>query len=1071
MTKVQRSISSFFPIRKKTESGGDGEGSSKSSNISIDLTEEDDKSETTRSSLNEDVEINDIKPQIEIEEIAEIPKEEKKIESKTVDSKEDKESEVEPMELDKEEQSDDSKSLTPEVQPKPKRRISSTTSRETKRSKVNPPAKKHAKTSSKLTPLEKQIVEFKRQHPDKVLAVQVGYKFKFFGPDAVVAARILNIMLVPGKINLEQEDTTHDKIAYCSIPDNRLHIHLQRLLARGLKVGVIKQTETAAIKSVEGSKSGLFERKVTAVYTRATYMDDELLTMGSGANTGYSSVEEDVGKFIICVDESDSSGLIGIVAVSPITGEIVYDNFEDNMMKSELETRLAYLCPSEIMVLNDQQGISKEVKKVVNLASIPNNSKVVHIQKRSPEEYTQQLTGFFNTVNTNSLIEFYAGLPSNIQSCVAELMQTLSEFQLSNVFTITSNVTAFSNSRKYMLLPGNTLQQLEIFRNTSSTENGKGSLIWLLNHTRTRMGSRLFCKWVSKPLVQRIDIEQRLDAVSQLKSGFIHFVESFMGQLDKIGSSGLDFEKCLIKVHYASTYNSDKIGRKEIFLFLKSISELLSLVESFRDPLETLLSEGKISSKLLEDLFLNLLDCSQNNNVDGLLNMINPSAALEEKDLIVQKTKFFQLYNFTWEEIENELNQIKIIEAELDNELQNARKMLKRPQLNYITNMKETHLIEVRNGAMAKSLPLNWIKISATKSVSRFRSPEITKLHKQLQYHNDMLLHACDRAYTTFLGKVDDNYEYLARISRYVCEFDCLLSLTAASTVNLNLCRPQFVDEQVIKVKQGRNPIIENLPHTAANYIPNDIDMSEESNRCSIITGPNMGGKSSYVREIALIVIMAQIGCYVPCESATLGVFDSIFTRMGAQDNIIKGESTFMVEMMECSNIIKNCTKNSLVILDEIGRGTGTTDGISIAYSILDYFINNVSSPLVLFITHYPSLGCFESMYPMIVHNYHMGFLEVEKKGQEWPDIVFLYTVVRGLVKNSYGLNVARLAGIPPNIVSRAHEMASTLKKDIEHSQGISFTVGVLKAFNQLQKDSYNPEKLVDTLMRLSSEL
>lgn len=921
--------------------------------------------------------------------------------------------------------------------------------------KTNPPKRTTKQTTasvSKLTPLEKQIVQFKLDHPDKILAIQVGYKFKFFGPDAVIVAKILNIMLVPGKIKLDEENSQYDRIAYCSIPDNRLHVHLQRLLSQGLKVGVVKQTETAAVKQVDGNKNSLFERKVTAVYTRATYMDDEMLNMSS--NEGASN-----GKYILCIDElaCNGSGQVSMVAVLPATGEILYDVFVDNVTRSELETRLTYLSPSEILVISLSEVLSKELKKVVMISSSANNAKVEHIVRKQTLKYDKTLQEFFE--ESSDLLEYYINnFTPNIRSCIVELIMYLTEFKLSNVFTIKTNIQHFSDTKQHMLLPANTLQSLEIFHNSNNNTSGKGSLIWILNHTRTKMGERLLTKWISKPLIDKIAIEQRLDAVLDLKSSFNHFIESLLKQLDKVGKAGLDFENSMIKVHYAATYKMDKIGRKETFIFLRILTETLDLVRNF----ETQISEMTLSSCLLRRIFTDLLEFSKSDSIPKLFRMINPLGALDESDPYNQKVSFFK---HKWEEVEKVTHEINEIESLMQQELAGVRKLLKRPQLNYVTNMKETHLIEVRNGAMTNNLPLDWIKINSTKSVSRFRTPEISKLLKNLNYQNDMLLQACDSAYSQFLTQIDSQYDYITKIVRSLLEFDCLLSLSAASSTSVNLVKPEFVNELTIDIKQGRNPIIESLKQ---DYIPNDISMSYDSNRSLIITGPNMGGKSSYVRQVALIVILAQIGCYVPCESAKLGVFDSIFTRMGAQDNIIRGESTFMVEMMECSYILQNVTDRSLVILDEIGRGTGTTDGISIAYSILDYFIN--SKCLTLFITHYPSLHIFENLYPGIVENYHMGFIEQQRSEGEWPEIVFLYNVAKGVVTNLYGLNVAKLAGILEEIVQKAYKKSIEMKEEIERIDAERFGIELVKVMKKVESER-SDEELYQKLKLLSANL
>lgn len=901
------------------------------------------------------------------------------------------------------------------------------TSQSISRSKAKPQSV--GSNSKKLTPLEKQFVEMKQSNLDKILAIQVGYKFKFFGEDAVIASKILSIMLIPGNIKLDEYQ--HDRFAYCSIPDNRLHIHLKRLLNQGLKVGVVKQTETAAIKSVDSTnKSGLFEREITGVYTKATYMGDELLTGDPNINRT-SVTDDEMGDYIFCIDELHSKD-IGMIAIQPITGDIIYDTFNDNVTRDELETRLVYLNPSEILVINDSPDISKETLKMINIVN--NKVNIIHRPRRQQTDYTNEIYNFFNTIDEGKykdLGEHYLlKFANNIQSCMVELIKYLEEFKLSNIFTIISNVSCFSNSKTCLVLPSSTVQALEIFQNITDPNSNKGSLIWLLNHTRTRMGNRLLVKWISKPLIDKVQIEERLQAIEDLTYKFNHFIDSLKNQLDKIGKASIDLEKNLIKVHYSSTYQLDKISRKEVYLLLKCFDDILSMIKQFGNPTNNIFES--IHSPLLLRIFDELMQLAKEDTVRGLLDMISADA-LDDSNLNDQKVKFFNLNYFKDQQIINQLSEILDVESVLNDELIEIRKMLKRPQLNYITNSKETYLIEVRNGKMVDSLPKDWIKINGTKTVSRFRSPEITRLHKQLQYHNDMLIRNCDEAFNAYLFKIDKNYEFFSKIIRNLSIFDCLLSLCAVSSINSNYSRPKIVeDKQIIQMKNSRNPIIENLSVNYSNYISNDINISYDEDRVLIITGPNMGGKSTYVKQVALLVIMAQIGSYIPCDKAMIGVFDSIFIRMGARDNILQNQSTFMIEMLECSHILKNMTSKSLIILDEIGRGTGTNDGIAIAYSILNYLIEEQRKPLTLFITHFPSLHVLEDKFKGVATNYHMGFHEVSKSNQEFPEVVFLYNLARGVVGNLYGLNVAKLAGIPNSIINNAYTKSNEIRDAIE---------------------------------------
>lgn len=908
-----------------------------------------------------------------------------------------------------------------------------------KTAKPAKPTPTEKQSSKKLTPLEKQFIDLKTANPDKILAIQVGYKFKFFGQDAVEALQILNITLLPGNIPLD--DRTYDRFAYCSIPDNRLHVHLQRLLNAGFKVAVVKQTETAAIKSVE-SKSGLFERQITGVYTKATYMGDELLTGDPGINRSNQIEDEfDNTSYIMCIDETNLKNT-AIVAVQPLTGDIVYDTFADNHTRDELETRLAYMSPSEVLII---PGENSHSLKLVKLKS-PNVS-ILFRKEKSMTEVQAEMSEFFDSLGElEHLSEYYQlNFPQNVQRCVNELILYLEEFRLSNIFTIPSNMTTLTDSRKYMLLPASTLRALDIFQVEDDPRARKGSLFWLLDNTCTRNGSRMLRRWVGQPLVQKEDIQARLQAVDSLRNGkFSHLLDVLRNTVAKVGKNGIDMDRLLIKAHYTAAYDSNKISRKEIYQLLKGFQDILDVFRSFGEKEIQELS----SCTLLASLLQKIADMSKETFVDHFLGMINQNAAFDN-NLNDQRKNFFKLHDARFDKITQEQEYLAIVDSKLDQELQSIRAYLKRPQLQYVTNLRDTHLVEVRNGKAVDSLPSDWIKISGTKTVSRFRPPEVSRLHKELVYHEDTLLRACDACFHEFIVDIDSKYEYLHEIVNHISTFDCLLSLAAVGGNDMTYVCPEIVENQTIDVKKGNHPILYSLQQSS--YVPNDVDISQDKNRVLIITGPNMGGKSSYVKQVALLVIMCQVGSFLPCESAKMGVFDSIFIRMGASDNILRGKSTFMVEMMESANIIKNILPKALIILDEIGRGTGTNDGIALAYSILKYIIQDRRQPLTLFITHYPSLHLLAIEHSE-VKNCHMAFIEKPRPGAqegEWPEVIFLYQLAHGVVSNLYGLNVAKLAGVPLDIIENAYKMSESMKRQVE-------TGKILDLLSQMSSENAN---------------
>lgn len=899
--------------------------------------------------------------------------------------------------------------------------------------------KNQKKAKSNYTPLESQIIQFKSDNKDKMLLFQVGYKYKLYGEDAKAGSEILNIMYV--------EDKKNDIFSYCSFPIFKLHINLKRLLNFGYKIGVVKQVESAIIKSVEKTTNAdVMRREIEGIYTKGTYMNDEFLESGNNI----SIFEEENQNYIVCVNDTKPKKSY-IVAIQPLTGDIVYDEFTDDTKKQELEIRLHYLNPSEIVIINNEDSIMINTMKIVR--SVCGDVQMIHSKTKNQDMVLQELHQFFSTIKNGEyqhLSQVYEDrFTPDILCCVNELILYLNEFKLSGSFLIPENISNFKQSNKHMVLQSNVIKELEIFRNSTDPTVLKGSLAWLLNKSKTRFGNRLLNKWISRPLIQKALIEERSSAVEDIKKEYNHFIECIENQLQKIGNK-YDLEEILIKIHYSATYGSGKVSRKELYLFLECFDNLSSMIKPFEETIENFNKQAK--SPLLRGIFENLIKINDNNIPSKFLKMINPSYILNEAgDINKQKVQFFDLNYHPWENIINEKKEIENIEAQLDEELEKIKQYLKRPQLKYITIKNEPFLIEVRN-TQVDSLPNDWQKIGGTTTVSRFRTPRISELYKLHQYHTEMLYLSSDSAYQEFLSMVNLEYNFFHKIINDLAVIDCILALKSVSELQGNYIKPHLTDEQVINVTKSRNPIIENLPHTNT-YVENDVNISYDRDRVIIITGPNMGGKSSYVKQVALLVIMAQIGCYLPCESATIGIFDSIFVRMGASDNILKGESTFMTELLECSNILKNMTGKSLIILDEIGRGTGTNDGIAIAYSILRYLIEIPLKPLTLFITHYPSLHILEDSNKGIVKNYHMGYKKILKSKSEFDEIIFLYTLVRGVASSLYGLNVAKLAGLPDTVINRAFEVSENLKDEIEQSNIQKFSLLFCKIIKSLTEN------------------
>ncbi|AET40443.1 mismatch repair protein MSH3 Ecym_6039 [Eremothecium cymbalariae DBVPG len=860
-------------------------------------------------------------------------------------------------------------------------------------------AKAKKQKSNKLTELDQQFKDLKLRNMDKVLVVRVGYKYKFFAEDAVLVSQLLQIKLVPGKLTVNEtnpNDIKFKQFAYCTIPDVRLEVHLQRLIHHNLKVGLVEQTETSAVKKNSGKSNSVFSREVTSVFTRATYGINEIF----GSKERHVIGDSTSIWGLVCDVQTIQTNYY-LISVNLNSGEVFYDEFKDEKYVNEsLETRITYLNPSEVVTQEPLNPIITKVFSNIN----PDVRFIVEDTTDADKE-------------TLGKVEFEFDTKGKIYVAATLVHKYLSTFNNQELLQFKGNYKTFS-SKTQMTLSSNAFESLDIFINNTSKDS-KGSLLWLLDHTRTPFGFRLLKNWISKPLIDVAEINKRLDAVECISS---EIDKIFIESLNNVLRDCQDLERILNRVAYGRT------SKREVYLFLRQLAQFASLFKSHHRYIEDhILSEnGRIfvGSKLLSSIFAELHNYLMTFPIPKLLSMINVEAALDKKQER-GASEYFNLNNYdNAEALLSKLRDIDAVVEELHEELKNIRVVLKRPMMNY---QNETDfLIEVRN-TQIKSVPSDWVKVNSTKMVSRFRTPVTTKLSAKLQYHKELLENIAEAEYAAFLKRITNEYVGLKSAINKLATYDCILSL-AATSVNVDYVRPKFSNQsQYIKVKKARNPIIESLN---VNYIPNDVSMSQDGHKIMVITGPNMGGKSSYVRQVALLVIIAQIGCFVPAEYAEFSIFDRIFTRIGAHDNLLRGDSTFKVEMTEVLHILKSSTPRSLLLLDEVGRGTGTHDGISISYAILTYFIElRENCPLVLFITHYTALGNIKSE---ILSNYHMSFIEEHRPGENWPSVTFLYKLQKGQAHNSYGLNVAKLANVPTSIINRAYQISEKMKKEIE---------------------------------------
>ncbi|KAJ3401119.1 Mismatch repair protein msh3 [Chytriomyces hyalinus] len=901
---------------------------------------------------------------------------------------------------------------------------------------------KKSSSAIKYTPLEQQYLQLRKQYPDVLMAVEVGYKFRFFEEDALSASKELNIVAYMDK-----------NLRGASIPTHRLYIHVSKLVHLGYKVGIVRQSETAALKAAGDNKSAPFTRTMTNIFTKSTFIDPDLC--GSSVSAEIEAAEK--SSYLMVLSETFSASTekckIHMVAVQLSTGEIVYDSFEDGALRGELETRLEHVRPVELVLPVD--GLSPATEGVLKHWAVnrEQNGDCVRVERLKDafvdvaaarsnlaEFYEKPIrTGRSNGSNRDA--EMYLqllSLPEDILVCLSALLHHLTEFNLDHALLLTKSFMPF-RALGQMTLSGPTLRALEVFEpeeaamGGGSVVGGKGSLLWVLDHTVTRFGARLLKRWVGRPLVNVQLLQERIDAVQEV----IECIQ--MDNVPMIKLRGLlnqlpDLEKSLARIRYNRCPPSDLHATLSC---LSKIATTLSLHPTSASPFK---------SSLLNTMFEQSASISL--PIMGFLARLDAEACSKN----VKRNVFVFLQDGDAESesmtsLQDLARQLRECEDGFVEILKGIRKRLKGGYagVEFVSVAGTEYLIEIKVSNVG-IVPKDWIKVNNTKAVSRFHTPEVLEQLQERDVLVEKLNAAAEAAYLEFLGEVGEYYQQFRAVVQSLAIADCLLSL-AKVAMQPGYTKPEYTDECVMEVVGGRHPIVEML---IPDFVSNDVSLKEKD-RCLLITGPNMGGKSSYIRQVALIAIMGQIGSYVPADSARLGIFDAIFTRMGAYDDITRGHSTFMKELTETSEILQRATRRSLCILDELGRGTSTHDGTAIAYATLRYLVERVGC-CTLFVTHYPSLGAIskeildaggiEQDGPETIEEVgkvrcaHMGFIASDEMDGGGAVVTFLYKLTEGLASRSYGLNVARLAGLPHGILESAQRQSRRLEAVHERTRG-----------------------------------
>ena len=833
---------------------------------------------------------------------------------------------------------------------------------------------------TKLSPMMQQYVATKEQYKDCILFYRLGDFYEMFFDDALTASKELEITLTGKDCGLSE------RAPMCGVPHHALDVYLNRLVQKGYKVAVAEQMEDPK------QAKGIVKREVIRVVTPGTILSSQALDEGKN-------------NYLMSIVYLDKSFGISIADIS--TGDFFVTEVEQ--LRTLLDEIHKFM-PSEI-ICNEAFFMSgADIDDLKNRLSISISS--MENYYFDDDRCRQALMDHFHVSRLEGL-----GIGDYPNGMIASgaLLQYLYETQKNDVAQLTA-IHPYQTG-KYMVIDTSTRRNLELTE-TLREKNKRGSLLWVLDQTRTAMGARTLRSWIEQPLIDRQEIVRRQDAVEELNENMI-----LREELAEYLSPVYDLERLISRIVNKTANPRDLIAFKNSLAMLPPVKDILEQFhsENLRKAWEELDD--------LKDLY-ELIDASI---------MDDPPVTIREGGLI--KDGFSEQadqYRKAKTDGKSWLAQLELREKE--------KTGIKNLRIKY--NKVFGYYLEVTN-SFKSMVPDYYIRKQTLTNAERYTTDELKQLEEVILGAEDKLFALEYDLFCQVRSRIAGEVVRIQESAKAVARADVYVSLARAADRN-QYVRPQINEKGVIEIKNGRHPVVERMLHGEL-FVENDTCLDNGQNRVSIITGPNMAGKSTYMRQVALIVLMAQIGSFVPAQSANIGICDRIFTRVGASDDLASGQSTFMVEMTEVANILRNATKNSLLILDVIGRGTSTFDGLSIAWSVIEYISNTrVLGAKTLFATHYHELTELEGTISG-VNNYCIA---VKERGD---DIVFLRKIVRGGADKSYGIQVAKLAGVPDPVISRAKEILSELA-----SADITMKAGELTASSGGRKKSVEKPDEVD---------
>ena len=806
------------------------------------------------------------------------------------------------------------------------------------------------KLSEDVTPMMQHYLKTKQENPDCILFYRLGDFYEMFFEDAKIASRELDLTLTGKACGLEE------RAPMCGIPFHAVDGYISKMVEKGYKVAICDQMEDPRFAK------GIVKRAVTRIVT-------------PGTNLNMQALEDSKNNYLMSIAYLPDR--IGLSIADISTGDFYLTELENNQ---KLLDEINKYSPSEI-ICNDAFLLSGiDIDDLRGRLHIAVNALEAHFYDEDSAKRIL-LKHFHVAVLTGLGIEDF---PVGILASGA-LLKYLYDTQKSDLANLTHLYPYLTN--KYMLLDSSTRRNLELIE-TLREKQKRGSLLWVLDKTKTAMGARTLRSYIEQPLIDQSEIEARLDAVEELCNDSIS-----RDELREYLNPIYDLERLLCKISYQSANPKDLLALRNSFAMMKPIRSAMagfscSVLQEIREAVDP-----------LEDLY-QLID----------------NAILEDAPMLIREGGIIRDgFDETIDTLRKAKTEGKNWLAELEN-ADRERTGIKNLRIKY--NKVFGYYFEVTN-SFKDLVPPDYVRKQTLTGAERYTTPRLKELEDTILNAEDKLSTLEYDAFCGIRDKIAAEMERIQRTAKAIAKLDVFAALSTVAERN-HYVRPTLNEKGLINIKDGRHPVVEQMIEHDM-FITNDTFLDSNNHLISIITGPNMAGKSTYMRQSALIVLMAQIGCFVPASSADIGIVDRIFTRVGASDDLASGQSTFMVEMNEVANILRNATPKSLLILDEIGRGTSTFDGLSIAWAVVEHISNRkLLGAKTLFATHYHELTELEGK----IGNVHNYCIAVKEKGD---DIVFLRKIIKGGADKSYGIQVAKLAGVPDMVIDRAKEIVEQL--------------------------------------------